>query len=237
MTWKWSPPPVRSSTRHLGRVRERGAKKRLEALGGHAALGGDGTYPVAMEEIGLFPLGIVLLPTERVPLHIFEPRYRELIGECIERRAASSGSSRGRRRRARASARGRASTEVLERFEDGRLNIVVEGGERFRVELLTRGRSFITADVEPVEDESAERRPGGGRAGAESFRALAEAADAEAGSPTRARRSSRSSSRRTSSWRRSDNGNDMPEAWKPYKFVIKGKKGKPYKYLVYRHNE
>ena len=37
-----------------------------------------------MEEIGLFPLGIVLLPTERVPLHIFEPRYRELIGECLE---------------------------------------------------------------------------------------------------------------------------------------------------------
>ena len=37
-----------------------------------------------MDEIGLFPLGIVLLPTERVPLHIFEPRYRELIGECLE---------------------------------------------------------------------------------------------------------------------------------------------------------
>jgi len=37
-----------------------------------------------MEEIGLFPLGLVLLPTEQVPLHIFEPRYRELIGETLE---------------------------------------------------------------------------------------------------------------------------------------------------------
>ena len=37
-----------------------------------------------MEEIGLFPLGIVLLPSEHVPLHIFEPRYTELIGECLE---------------------------------------------------------------------------------------------------------------------------------------------------------
>ena len=37
-----------------------------------------------MMELGLFPLGIVLLPTERVPLHVFEPRYRELIGECVE---------------------------------------------------------------------------------------------------------------------------------------------------------
>ena len=37
-----------------------------------------------MDEIGLFPLGLVLLPTEQVPLHIFEPRYRELIGESLE---------------------------------------------------------------------------------------------------------------------------------------------------------
>ena len=37
-----------------------------------------------MDEIGLFPLGLVLLPTEQVPLHIFEPRYRELIDECLE---------------------------------------------------------------------------------------------------------------------------------------------------------
>ena len=36
-----------------------------------------------MEEIGLFPLGIVLLPSEHVPLHIFEPRYREL-AECLD---------------------------------------------------------------------------------------------------------------------------------------------------------
>ena len=36
-----------------------------------------------MGEIGLFPLELVLLPGERVPLHIFEDRYRELIGECL----------------------------------------------------------------------------------------------------------------------------------------------------------
>ena len=38
-----------------------------------------------MAEIGLFPLELVLLPTERVPLHIFEDRYKELIGECLAR--------------------------------------------------------------------------------------------------------------------------------------------------------
>ena len=36
-----------------------------------------------MPELGLFPLPIVLVPTERIPLHIFEPRYRELIDECV----------------------------------------------------------------------------------------------------------------------------------------------------------
>ena len=36
-----------------------------------------------MSELGLFPLGIVLLPTEQIPLHIFEERYQELIGECL----------------------------------------------------------------------------------------------------------------------------------------------------------
>ena len=35
-------------------------------------------------EIGLFPLNLVLLPGEQAPLHIFEPRYRELIGECLD---------------------------------------------------------------------------------------------------------------------------------------------------------
>jgi len=39
-----------------------------------------------MSEIGLFPLQLVLLPTEQVPLHIFEPRYRELIGQAVEAR-------------------------------------------------------------------------------------------------------------------------------------------------------
>ncbi|MGH2717646.1 MAG: LON peptidase substrate-binding domain-containing protein, partial [Actinomycetota bacterium] len=40
--------------------------------------------PPPGEELGLFPLGIALVPGELVPLHIFEPRYRELIGECLD---------------------------------------------------------------------------------------------------------------------------------------------------------
>jgi ATP-dependent Lon protease len=105
-----------------------------------------------VEEIGLFPLGLVLLPSEQVPLHIFEPRYKELIGECVDEERefglifADDDGLRAIGTRA-------AVTEVLERFEDGRLNIVVEGRERFRLVELTQGRSYHTGEVEPVLDE------------------------------------------------------------------------------------
>jgi Lon protease-like protein len=131
-----------------------------------------------MEEIGLFPLGIVLLPTERVPLHIFEPRYQELIGECLDDDGefglvyADEDGVREIGTRARVS-------EVLERFDDGRLNVVVEGGERFRVEKVTRGRSFMTAEVVPVEDEPGLASADAAERAAGSFRALATLAGAE----------------------------------------------------------
>lgn len=105
-----------------------------------------------MAEIGLFPLGMVLLPTEQVPLHIFELRYRELIGECLEHDSpfglvlADDAGMREVGTQARV-------TEVTERFPDGRLTIVVEGGERFRVVELTEGRSFQTGEIEPLADQ------------------------------------------------------------------------------------
>jgi Lon protease-like protein len=104
-----------------------------------------------MEELGLFPLGLVLLPTEQLPLHIFEERYKELIDECLENDAefglvyADDKGIRDVGTRARI-------LEVLTRFEDGRLNVLVQGGDRFRLDELTEGRSFQTGNVEPVED-------------------------------------------------------------------------------------
>jgi Lon protease-like protein len=102
-------------------------------------------------EIGLFPLPLVLVPGEQMPLHVFEPRYRELIGECLEGGhefgilLADEAGTRGVGTRA-------AVIEVLERLPDGRLNIVVEGRGRFEVVELTEGRSFATAEVEDVAD-------------------------------------------------------------------------------------
>jgi Lon protease-like protein len=105
-----------------------------------------------MPELGLFPLGLVLLPTERVPLHVFEDRYKELIGECLERGTEFGLVYTDDQGIREVGTRARIS-DVLTRFDDGRLNVLVEGGERFRLDELTDGRSFATANVSPMEDD------------------------------------------------------------------------------------
>ena len=104
-----------------------------------------------MDEIGLFPLGLVLLPTEQVPLHIFEPRYRELIAECLDQEEPFGlvfADDDGLRRVGSLA----SVVEVTDRLDDGRLNVVVEGGDRFRLVELTEGRSFHTGTIEPLGD-------------------------------------------------------------------------------------
>jgi Lon protease-like protein len=135
-----------------------------------------------MEEIGLFPLGIVLLPTERVPLHIFEPRYRELIGECLED-DGEFGLIYADEEGVREIGTLARVADVLERFDDGRINVVVEGGARFLIERLTRGRSFMTAVVEPLEDDPGEVDDETVARAVGAFRALAALAGAETEPP------------------------------------------------------
>jgi Lon protease-like protein len=108
-----------------------------------------------VSEIGLFPLNLVLLPGEQAPLHVFEPRYKELIGECLEDNEefglvlADEEGIRDVGTRA-------GVIEVLERFDDGRLNVVIEGRERFQLVELTEGRSFQTAEIVDVDDDGEE---------------------------------------------------------------------------------
>lgn len=136
------------------------------------------------EELGLFPLPLVLVPTERIPLHIFEPRYLELIIECNESNeefglvlATGDGAVHEIGTRA-------AVLEVLEVLDDGRLNVVVEGRERFRLLELTGGRSFKTAVVEPVADEPEPPDPAAAERALELFRELAKIAESDVDVPT-----------------------------------------------------
>jgi Lon protease-like protein len=104
-----------------------------------------------IERFPLFPLGLVLIPHELVPLHIFEERYKLMIGECIEEERefgivwlADDGL-----KEIGCSARiGR----VLERFEDGRMNVLVEGAAPFRLLRRIDDLPYPAGDVELLED-------------------------------------------------------------------------------------
>jgi Lon protease-like protein len=135
-----------------------------------------------MTEIGLFPLGLVLLPTEHVPLHIFEPRYRELIDECIEHDVEFGLVYTGGEELCEVGTRAAVVT-VLERFPDGRLNVVIEGRDRFRIATETAGRSFRTAAVEPVEDDGERADPATVARALALYERLLELAGAEAETP------------------------------------------------------
>jgi Lon protease-like protein len=131
-----------------------------------------------MRELGLFPLGIVLLPSERVPLHIFEERYKELIDECVALNAEFgllyADESGLREVGCRAFV-----IEVIDRFDDGRLNILVEGRQRFRIVRHTGGRSFSTAEVEPLGDEDRRSEPESAVRALNAFQRLVELVEAE----------------------------------------------------------
>ena len=116
---------------------------------------------MANDLLPLFPLRLVLLPGEILPLHIFENRYKEMIGECRETKcpfgivlAGESGF-----RSAGCTAR---LTEITEEFPDGRMNIMTRGEERFRILHIHRDRSYLTAEAEYFDDppeDSTESRP------------------------------------------------------------------------------
>jgi ATP-dependent Lon protease len=131
-----------------------------------------------MAKIGLFPLELVLLPTERVPLHIFEDRYKELIGECL-----SEGSDFGLVLEDEDGLRDvgtlTAVVELTHSFEDGRMNVLVEGRERFHILELTEGRSFRTAEVEPLPDDDEAPTEAELEHAVEAFRQLATVAEAD----------------------------------------------------------
>jgi Lon protease-like protein len=80
----------------------------------------------------LFPLGIVALPTEVVPLHIFEERYKEMLGLCLEEEREFGIvwlSDDGLKTTGCAC----EITQVLERMEDGRMNLLTRGTRPFRI--------------------------------------------------------------------------------------------------------
>jgi Lon protease-like protein len=100
----------------------------------------------------IFPLGLVALPYEYVPLHIFEPRYRTMFAECLER-ASEFGivwtGDEGMRRVGCAC----EITRVIERMEDGRLNVLTRGTRPFRIVAEQDDLPYPAATVEFLQDK------------------------------------------------------------------------------------
>ena len=101
----------------------------------------------------LFPLGLVLLPSEVVPLHIFEERYRQMIGECLESDSEFGivWLSDDGLREIGCTAR---VTQVLAELDDGRLNILVAGGRPFRLLRRIDDMAYPAGEVEMLDDVS-----------------------------------------------------------------------------------
>jgi ATP-dependent Lon protease len=99
----------------------------------------------------LFPLNVVLLPGADMPLHIFEPRYRQMVRDCLETKSAFG--------MLLALPNGIAGTgctaeilEVTSRYDDGRCDILTVGRDPFRVVQLFTNEPLMRGDVDFLED-------------------------------------------------------------------------------------
>lgn len=127
----------------------------------------------------LFPLGVVLFPGTLMPLHIFEPRYREMVGEAVDNETEFGIVLAVERGLVSIGCSARVS-QVVERYEDGRLDIIVEGTRRFEIQGLDHERAFLRGEVEFFIDEEPEADLTLRQRAVETFRRAFPAQDGEA---------------------------------------------------------
>src|ERR687887_1506805 len=128
-----------------------------------------------VRDFPLFPLRLVALPHELVPLHIFEERYRTMINECLE-----SGSEFGivweNDEGVRPVGCAMEIAEVLERMEDGRMNILTRGTRPFRIVDEQDDLPYPAGTVEFLADKEEATDPGTADSAHEAYNELVEQA-------------------------------------------------------------
>lgn len=110
---------------------------------------------MANDRLPLFPLQAVLLPEEILPLHIFEERYKEMIGMCLDENLPFGIVLTGESGIRQFGCTARIA-EVTQKFPDGRMNIAAQGEKRFRIRQTYDEESYLTADVEFFGDVGGE---------------------------------------------------------------------------------
>ncbi len=105
-----------------------------------------------MKNIGLFPLGIVLFPESNYPLHIYEDRYKKLINHCITEKV-NFGINLINNSKLFDIGCSANVIDIIKRYPDGKIDILVSGIKRFKVVHFTEGDSpYYVAQVEYFDD-------------------------------------------------------------------------------------
>jgi Lon protease-like protein len=102
--------------------------------------------------IPLFPLNVVVFPRTQLPLHIFEDRYKEMVGEAI-RDSSEFGIVLAKDDGIVNAGCTVAVEKVLEMFPDGRMDILAQGKRRFEIQSLNEEKSFLQGEVTFFDDE------------------------------------------------------------------------------------
>lgn len=95
---------------------------------------------------------MVLFPDTPLPLHVFEPRYKEMIGECLERKLVF-GVVRAKENALAEIGCTAEIVAVTKKYDDGRLDIVTEGRQRFQIRNVNHERSFLQGEVTYFRDD------------------------------------------------------------------------------------
>ena len=135
------------------------------------------------DELPIFELPLAIVPEERVPLHIFEPRYRAMIGACLEG-STPFGIVLNDDLGARSIGCAAVITDVIERYDDGRLDVVCRGTERFRVIERFDAPEWPAGRVKTLDSSATE--PDGSPALRAARAAFAELLEAVGAEPARA---------------------------------------------------
>lgn len=106
----------------------------------------------SIDALPLFPLNLVLYPGEQLPLHIFEERYKELTQYCLGHDVPFGIVWKEDDTMAEVGTTARIQ-RVVNEYDDGRMDIAVQGEERFRLLDLRDEKSYYTANVSLLEDE------------------------------------------------------------------------------------
>jgi len=115
-------------------------------------------------ELPLFPLNVVLFPGMRMPLHIFEERYKAMIGECLEREQPfgvvliKEGKEVGDPAEPFRTGTSARITQVA-RLEEGRMNIVTHGERRFELVDVTQQRPYLVGLVRYLDEAAGDVPP------------------------------------------------------------------------------